>query len=520
MKRKSLGKGRRLGFEGLEQRRMMAGDISFDDGVVTIEGDNGFDSAEVTFEGDDVSIDLLSQDLGGGDFDDHHRTYDLDNVDRIVFLGFDGNDVMSVEQAMLDAGVDLSQVTIEFYGGNQTDTFFNNTIAPSIAYGGAHIDFLTGGLGDDDLFGEGGNDILEGRQGDDYLHGGLNDDTYVFSGGDLGLDTIAEQNNQGIDKIDLRQFNPVGSTSSDVVVVALEGGVYGGFAIDHLQINIVNAQSMENVDGSLHMTNTLIGNGQANTLKGASYRDYLGGMGGVDTLYGYGGNDHLSGGTGGDSLYGGSGDDYMLGDEDGGLIGAAWGNLVNSSGSIDAADFNALLFSYNSGNELEQIEADENAALYGARDYLFGEIGNDVMYGGSGDDVLHGGRGNDWMFGGNGLDDLHGDGSYDTSVDGDDFLYGGSGADDLYGRGGNDRLEGGDGRDNLFGHGGNDLLLGSYDGDQDVLNGGAGTDTFVRYRHLYQMWTSRGLMWFSNIINEELEQDFTSGEDNVQYLHV
>lgn len=520
MKRRSFRHRRRLGIEGLEQRRMMAGDIDFSNGVITIEGDDGFDSAEVVFQGDQVRIDLLSQDISGGDFDDHDLTRDIDDVDRIVFHGFAGSDVMSVTQAMLAAGIDLSQITVEFHGGDQSDTFYNDTLAPSIAFGGAHVDYLTGGLGDDELYGEAGDDFLEGRQGNDLLHGGLNNDTYVFSGGNLGVDTVSELLNQGIDKLDLKNFNPAGSTSADTLSVVLTNGAYSGYFPGHLQISILSAESIENVDGSLSLRNTLIGNNQANTLTGGGFDDYIVGQGGNDTLRGQAGNDELYGSTGSDSLYGGAGHDLLMGDEIGGWISVAWDDMVAADGSFSTAAFNDYLFGLNPQDELQLTENAENAALYGARDYLFGEIGNDVLYGGSGDDIMRGDRGDDWMFGGNGFDSLHGDGYSETTADGNDFLYGGSATDYLFGRGGNDELHGGDGRDYLYGHSGNDLLWGSYDGDQDVLNGGADRDIFVRYRHLYQMWTSRGYLWFSTIINEELEQDFTAGEDAVQYQHV
>ena len=520
MSRQPLRQRRRLGIEGLEQRRLMAGDISFNNGTITIEGANGFDSAEVRFEGDRVEVSLLSQDLAEGDWDDHDYSNDIDDVERIVFQGLDGTDYFSVYQDMLAAGVDLSQITIEFDGGNQSDTFYNETIAASIAYGGGDVDYLHGGLGDDDLYGEAGNDFLHGREGDDYLHGGLDNDTYVFAGGNLGLDTIAEQLNQGTDEIDLKNFNPSGATSADWVTVSLTGGEYSGYFAGHLQINILLFQSMENIDGSLYLRNVLIGNDQANTLVGAGYDDYLAGMGGGDTLYGYSGNDELYGGTGGDSLLGGAGHDMLMGDEIGGWISVAWDDMLDANSSFTAEEFDDYLFSLNTANELDLMEDNEDAAEYGARDYLYGEIGNDVVYGGSGDDILRGDRGDDWLFGGNGFDSMHGDGYSETATDGNDILHGGSATDYLFGRGGNDQLFGDDGRDYLYGHAGNDLLWGGYDGDQDVLNGGADVDTFVRYRHLYQTWTRRGYVWTSYQINEELEQDFTSGEDQAQVLHV
>jgi Ca2+-binding RTX toxin-like protein len=93
-----------------------------------------------------------------------------------------------------------------------------------------------------------------------------------------------------------------------------------------------------------------------------------------------------------------------------------------------------------------------------------------VVFGGAGDDTitidaslgavpaaLHGGAGNDALNGGDGNDLLYGDGGNDT-------INGGAGSDAAFGGFGNDRLDGG-----------------GADGSRDLLVGGPGADTFVRY---------------------------------------
>ena len=90
-----------------------------------------------------------------------------------------------------------------------------------------------------------------------------------------------------------------------------------------------------------------------------------------------------------------------------------------------------------------------------------------VMDGGDGNDVLNGGAANSQLqlFGGAG----------------DDSLTGGLRADTLSGGDGNDKLGGGRGLDTLDGGAGNDTLDdGVKDGQQDLLSGGTGADTFVR----------------------------------------
>jgi Ca2+-binding RTX toxin-like protein len=84
-----------------------------------------------------------------------------------------------------------------------------------------------------------------------------------------------------------------------------------------------------------------------------------------------------------------------------------------------------------------------------------------------------------------------GDDTLTANHNGYSLLYGDYGNDTLNGGGGNDLLLGYDGNDTLNGRGGSDYLLGGYgndrldgggtDGRRDILIGGPGGDTFVRY---------------------------------------
>lgn len=117
----------------------------------------------------------------------------------------------------------------------------------------------------------------------------------------------------------------------------------------------------------------------------------------------------------------------------------------------------------------------------GARDFLYGEGGDDTltgglyMYGGTGNDAISsclkecwGDSGTDTLSAGSGGAILHGGA-------GADVLQGGAGEDALYGDKGDDRLYGGSGDDALYGNSGNDVLYGN-SGD-DLLSGGPGTDS-------------------------------------------
>ena len=99
---------------------------------------------------------------------------------------------------------------------------------------------------------------------------------------------------------------------------------------------------------------------------------------------------------------------------------------------------------------------------------LYGNSGADTLSGSDSADTIYGGSGNDFIEGEEGGDLLHGDGGNDT----------------IYGGDGNDLAYGGYGSDRVFGEAGNDELSATYlgassssDGDFDLLDGGAGTDS-------------------------------------------
>ncbi len=101
------------------------------------------------------------------------------------------------------------------------------------------------------------------------------------------------------------------------------------------------------------------------------------------------------------------------------------------------------------GNDVITLD-EANGAL--PRAALFGGTGNDALTGGSGADQLFGQAGNDTLLG----------------KGGNDLLFGGAG---------NDVLTGGDADDQMFGEGGNDRMIWNPGDDNDLMEGGAGTDT-------------------------------------------
>src|SRR6476660_8134652 len=141
--------------ELLEDRRMKAGDISYDNGVLTITGTGYNDVAQISFDGDQVHVDLNAD---GSDPD--HKDKDIDEVSRIVFNGFGGEDTVSVEVDTLDSGETLDNITLEFHGGDQNDT---------LTQSGGGITTIAQG--------DAGNDTLHGSRYNDTLNGGADSDT-------------------------------------------------------------------------------------------------------------------------------------------------------------------------------------------------------------------------------------------------------------------------------------------------------------------------------------------------------
>jgi hypothetical protein len=158
--------------EALEDRLLMAGSVALaDTGVLNIQGDarrNEVSVIQVAGEnGPRVAVE----------------------IDKISY-SFDATKVKS----------------IEFRGAAGDDSFTNNTLIPSSAYGdtgndvlrgGSGNDLLYGGDGDDQLYGGAGNDRLYGQEGNDQLYGeagndGLfggagNDELYGGAGADRFL---------------------------------------------------------------------------------------------------------------------------------------------------------------------------------------------------------------------------------------------------------------------------------------------------------------------------------------------
>ncbi|WP_082520329.1 calcium-binding protein [Rhizobium sp. Root482] len=199
----------------------------------------------------------------------------------------------------------------------------------------------------------------------------------------------------------------------------------GQFAVIQTAHFSVIRSSIEGTDGG----DILIGTMCADDIDGGDGDDNIDGRAGDDVIAGGYGDDHIVAGAGNDTVFGGERDDIVFG-------GA--GNDYISGGA--------------------------------GHDRLFGGEGHDIIFGDAGNDYLAGGGGDDLLAGGTGQDILEGNA-------GDDTADGGQGNDELHGGAGDDVLIDGAGKDTVYGGDGNDHLIAAADGDDDVLDGGAGCDT-------------------------------------------
>jgi Ca2+-binding RTX toxin-like protein len=240
----SIRQRRRLFFEGLEPRQLLAADLL--GGVLTVVGTNRNDRIYVTLsEPGTLLVSVNSQ----------RSQFNLADVSQLRISGGRGNDTIGVaEDVPLAAWI----------SGGAGDDRLKGSGGNDEIHGDAGNDRIDGGGGDDAIFGEAGNDRVDGGAGNDDLNGGAGQDELNGGGGDDVL-----LGGIGNDKL-------CGGEGDDEVV--------GGAGNDHLE-----------------------GNGGDDHLSGEAGNDRLNGGDGDDFLEGGNGNDRLDGGYGENLLDGGSG---------------------------------------------------------------------------------------------------------------------------------------------------------------------------------------------------------------------
>ena len=273
---------RKLTFQALSDRRLMAADISLSGGTLEVNADHH--DERITVENV-----LQTLNIGGGRFGSgttstikipriqvrvedfttggvQTQLFNPSYVQRLSIQGGAGSDVIDVKVSR--------PATVN--GGDGMDWIYGGPLA-DVLRGGGGGDRIYGRDGDDQLFGESGNDRLYGDNHNDTLDGGSGSDyLYGFNGDDVLL----------------------GGSGTDFM--------YGGNNND--------------------------------VLRGGSSRDYLRGQSGHDRLIGESGNDDLEGGSGNDVLIGGSGADSMHSSTgyDRYLVIEGQGDIVEDKSSYDA----------------------------------------------------------------------------------------------------------------------------------------------------------------------------------------
>jgi hypothetical protein len=209
----------RPSFEGLEDRRVMAGLVTgavsdaflgfapainsaatslmagVHEGTLYVRGTDSGNTITLRQKNDAVSIDGL---VG---------SYNVNNFNNIVIRSFGGNDVINLKS--------------EGVKGQQAIT------KATEIWGGIGLDNITGGRGNDNIFAEAGNDKVWGNLGDDIIDGGADADELR---GEVGRDKIF--GDIGADKL-------WGGDNDDFLV--------GGDAADYLY----GGNGLDMLDGSL-----------------------------------------------------------------------------------------------------------------------------------------------------------------------------------------------------------------------------------------------------------------------------
>ncbi len=334
----------RLTAEALEARRVLASDVVFSGGTLTMTANSGGSGFAVTLDSLGVLLRVngaVVQDLDTSQFASYV------NCSSLNFVGGAGNDSFSIDlivpiaATVAGGGGNDSFGAVGDVGWSVTDS---SVSGGSYAYtiSGIETVFITAGdsantldastfSGKVTIDGRGGNDTITGGNGDDTLIGGEGDDTIDGRGGNDGI-----SGGNGTNTLRGGQGNDSLSGGSDVDTIFGDEGndtISGGGGNDILY--------GDKEDPTAQDGNDSISAGAGN-----------------DQVYGGGGNDSLNGGDGDDTLRGGTGADYLSGDAD--------------------------------------------------NDTLEGEAGNDSLYGGSDNDILRGGDNDDLLQGQDGDDTYDG----------------------------------------------------------------------------------------------------------------
>ena len=503
----------------------------------TIRGDNGANVLDGNF-GDDI--------LSGAEGDD--------TLDGGAGPGLDTADY-SFSTAAIEVDMRLSSGQAIDDGYGDTDTL----ISIENIQGSLYADEITGDNFDNVLRGGQGNDILRGQGGNDTLDGGSNDslgDTvdYTFAGNSVTVDLSTNQTSndgQGGQDTLVSIENATGSTENDLLIGAANANTLrGGDGDDELRglggNDILDGGADDSATTGVGDTVSYVdaGNGiivnlfRGDTDSGADgdggTDTFIGienitGSGFIDDIIGDDNANRLRGGLSGDTLEGRGGNDYIDGGD--GVDTVAY-RLSTSGVTVDLSN-NEALDGFGGEDEIYFVEnilgSDHSDTLTGdgnAND-IQGGLQNDILSGRGGVDELDGGAGTDtadYSLANSGIVinmDLNiasndGDGGTDNftsieNIQGSNFIdeiNGDAGANVLRGGANNDTLYGFQGDDTLDGEGGTDTAdyssaaaginvnMGLASG-QVIDDGDGGTDTLISVENI------TGSLFVDNITGDD-----------------
>ncbi|MBL8352194.1 MAG: hypothetical protein JNL87_17995 [Burkholderiaceae bacterium] len=377
--------------------------------------------------------------------------------DNHAYYGNGGDDYMIAEIGgeTMDGGVGGTD-TIDLSRWNGIYSV-NMTTGASNWGGELYTNFenLISGNGSDTITGTAGNNVITTNGGDDSINGGGGSDT-IDAG--AGNDVIVDANSglgdsfdggAGVDTL-IADFTWVDAVIYDLTLGWMKWPGAGGTTYDTI-LNIENLTIGGGAD--------VVGSTAANVITvldtGFDHNNTISTLAGNDTVSSGIGNDSINAGSGSDSVNAGDGNDVitdtetMLASEDDVYDGGAGTDtLVHDLNWVSSVSFDLTAGFSSFGGNRDQLISIENLTVGGSASVRGNAVANVLIVNGTGNNVINGEAGNDTIDGG----------------------------------GGNDTINAGPGNDSVVAGDGNDIITDTETmlaSEDDVYNGGAGTDTLV-----------------------------------------
>ena len=292
-------------------------------GINTVDGDENFVLSHASGDPnsqDGETIAITYSTIIPDSSDPFVITLEYEGVKRILGIGGDGNDSVTIDEGVL-APVTLWGDQVDLMAGTPgNDTLLDYGSGDAILNGGFGDDTLRGGTGNDELIGGPGNDQLYGSEGNDVLLGGTGQIIRAFNAdGSPMLDSNGSQHKDVLLTDIAYLVGSIPLTGPDVPcgdINAVNGLLNADVTLLTGEYN-ADGSKLLNADGSWTsqaLLLNLIHDGN-DTISGGSGDDAIYGQRGDDILSGDAGNDFIAGGTGNDTITGGDGNDTLVGDD-------------------------------------------------------------------------------------------------------------------------------------------------------------------------------------------------------------